>query len=161
MEEYLLTLRRGLPHNGMRGTQNENVIGDHIRQSKNCYCCFDTTSAEDCAYACNVNNVTDCYDVNFAALGAELIYEVHSGAGLKNSNFCNVCWQSSDLEYCEYVFNSHDCFGCVSRNHASYEILNVKYDPKEYAARVEKIKKEMRAEGGYGKHLESVYEGGT
>ncbi|OGJ45882.1 hypothetical protein A3J23_03810 [Candidatus Peregrinibacteria bacterium RIFCSPLOWO2_02_FULL_48_14] len=139
------------PHVYLQGFQNENVVGDHIFNSRNCYSCFDVNSIEDCYYMFNAYTVKDCMDTVYTNTNSELNYFCQSAVNLRDSNFCNVCWYSQGLEYCEYVFNSHDCFGCVGRNHAQYEILNKSYPKEEYFRRVMEIKEQMKAEGTYGR----------
>lgn len=146
-----IQLRETLPRIATQGFNNENVVGDHISNSKNAFYCFDVSENEDTAYIFNSNNIKDCIDCNYTGIGAELNYMCHSAVTLVNSSFCNVCWQSQNLEYCEYVFNSHDCFGCVSRNHAEYEILNQKYPKEEYFKRVAALKEELKNERTYGR----------
>lgn len=147
-----------IPRLYMHQLHNTNCIGDYLYDSKNSYCCFDCFDLEDCRYMFNAYHHKDSQDCAFTGLThCELCYEVMSGVSDYNCNFCNVCWDSQNLEYCEYVFNSHDCFGCVSRNHASYEILNKKYEKDEYFEEVAKIKDKMRQQGIYGRHLEPVY----
>jgi hypothetical protein len=145
------------PHVFAQNYNNDEFTGDHVFNSKNAFNCFDVNELEDCFHATNLFHSKDCCDANFCAW-AELVYECHSGVQLYGSNFCNVCWYSQNLEYCEYVFNSHDCFGCVSRNHARYEILNEQYEEEEYHARVAEIKSEMRKQGIYGEHAPSIYD---
>lgn len=144
-------LQESLPHIAMHGFNNENAMGDHIFNSRNTFYCFDVSNQEDTMYIYNSIQMKDSMDCNYSSLGAELDYMCHSGVTLFNSNFCSVCWYSQNLEYCEYVFNSHDCFGCVSRSHAEYEILNEKYSKDEYFKKVAHIKEELKREGNYGK----------
>lgn len=146
-----LELKRTQPHNAMQGVQNENVIGDHIFRSRNVFYGFDVSDQEDTMFAFNASNNKDSLDFCNAGQGSELIYMCHSAVALYNSNFCNVCWFSQNLEYCEYVFNSHDCFGCVGRNHAEYEILNQKYSKKDYFKKVAEIREELKSERSYGR----------
>ena len=146
------------PHICVQGYNKEDCLGDHIYNSKNALYSFDVSGMEDCCYVCNSTQSKDIYDVNFCAW-AELLYECHSGAKLYNSSFCDTCWYSQNLEYCEYVFNSHDCFGCVALNHAKYCILNKPYSEVDYFAKVAEIKAEMKRTGEYGKMFESQYEG--
>lgn len=145
-----LTLQNSLPRVSMQGFNNENVFGDHIFNSKNAFYCFDVSNQEDTMYIFNSIGMKDSMDCNYSSLGSELNYMCHSGVTLFNSNFCSICWYSQNLEYCEYVFNSHDCFGCVSRNRAEYEILNRKYSKDEYFKRVAQIKDELKKDGSYG-----------
>lgn len=67
------------------------------------------------------------------------------------STFNKNCYLSSGTHYCELVFNSHDCLGCIARNHAEYEILNKKYPKEEYFKRFEEIKKELQNQNMWGK----------
>jgi hypothetical protein len=135
----------------MQGHNNENVMGDHVFNSKNAFFCFDVSNQEDTMYIFNSIGMKDSMDLNYSSLGTELCYMCHSGVTLFNSNFCSVCWYSQNLEFCEYVFNSHDCFGCVSRNRAEYEILNQKYSKDEYFKKLAQIKAELKADGSYGR----------
>lgn len=137
---------------------NEHSVGDYLYDSRNCFACYDTHEAEDCRYLYNAHLMKDCQDCCFCGVQEnELNYEVMSGIGIHGCQFCNVCWYSQNLEYCEYVFNSHDCFGCVSLNHAEYCILNHPYPKDEYFRRITQIKEEMQVQGIYGQHLPSIY----
>lgn len=156
--EMLEKEKRKHPHIFMQGYNNENVTGNHISWSKNAHECFNINDAEDCLYIGNGYQIKDCMDCNYTAMGSELNYFCHSAVSLYNSNFCDVCWYSQNLEYCEYVFNSHNCFGCVSLNHASYRILNIQYKPEEYRRRVVDIKAQMKKEGIYGDFFMSNYQ---
>lgn len=144
-------LKKTLPHNCMRGFNNEKVAGDHISNSRNAFYCFDASEQEDTMYMFNAFNTKDAVDCSNTGQGSELNYMCHSAVTLFNSNFCNISWHSQNLEYCEYVFNSHDCFGCVGRNHAEYEILNKKYSKEEYFKEVARIKNELTKDGTYGR----------
>lgn len=144
-------LVRTLPHVYLQGFQNENVIGDHIFHSRNAFYCFDVNEIEDCFYMFNAYTVKDCMDTINTNINSELNYMCMSAVNIFNSNFCSVCWYSRNLEYCEYVYHSHDCFGCVSRSHAEYEILNQKYTKEDYFKKVAEIKEELREEGSYGR----------
>jgi len=148
--EEFTNLKNTLPHAHFQGYQNENTVGDHIFRSRNVYSGFDVSDQEDTAYVFNSHQAKDCMDIAYSSIGTELCYMCHSGVTLFNSNFCNICWYSQNLEYCEYVYNSHDCFGCVSRSHAEYEILNEKYSKDEYFKKVAQIKDELKADGSYG-----------
>lgn len=146
-----IKLEESLPHNYFQGFQNENAIGDHIFHSKNAFYCFDANELEDSMYIFNGYRIKDVVDCNYTGQGSEMNYMCHSAVTLFNSNFCSICWYCQNLEYCEYVFNSHDCFGCVGRNHAEYEILNKKYSKEEYFKELARIKAELKSDGSYGK----------
>lgn len=144
-------LKNKLPHIYLQGFQNENTVGDHVFNSKNAFYCFDASEQEDTFYMWNASRTKDAMDCSYTGMGSELNYMCHSAVTLYDSSFCNICWYSQNLEYCEYVFNSHDCFGCVSRNHAEYEILNQKYLKEEYFRKVAQIKQALKKDGSYGK----------
>lgn len=149
--DEFVRLKKESPRQALQGFNNENVFGEHIYNSRNALYCFDVRNQEDTAYIYNSPNLKNAMDCCYNAQGSELNYMVHSGVTLYNSNFCNVCWYCQNLEYCEFVFNSHDCFGCVSRNHAQYEILNEKCDKNDYFKRVAEIKAILKKEGSYGR----------
>lgn len=133
----------------------ENCLGSFLENSKNSIFCYNGTDLEDCLYmqtvAHHVKDTCDCDSIGYDP--SELLYECIGITGGQNNNFCYACWHNSDIEYCELVFNSHHCFGCIARNHAEYEILNVKYEPAEWFKRVAEIKKDLRREGLYGKWI--------
>lgn len=146
-------LRKRTPQRAIFQKNCENCFGSDLRNSKNLYYCFSVKNGEDIMYGgTNVNQAKDCCDIDNTA--ATLAQEVYQGIGVTGSyNLigCNVNWFSQNCYYCELMFNSHDCFGCISRNHAEYEILNVKYPKEEYFKKVEKLKKELGAQGLWGK----------
>ncbi len=137
---------------------NENCTGDYLYNSCNAHYCWDSNHLWDSGYCYNATTLKDCYDMVYAgALPAELCYECMSAVDLYNSNFCNLCWYSGNLEYCEMCFNCRDCFGCIYLNAKQFYILNKPYSEEEYKKKVAEIKTLMRQEGIYGKHLESDY----
>lgn len=141
-----------------RQIQCEDSVGDYLENTRGCFYCFDGRDVEDCLYCERpVKGLKNNVDCAYCFKGTEMCYEIMSGVSLSYSNFCNVCWYGSNLEYCEYVFNSHDCFGCVSLNHASYRILNQQFSKEQYLKRIIEIKEQMKQEGIYGKHLASVF----
>lgn len=71
--------------------------------------------------------------------------------------FCFGCWYSSDLAYCDSVYSSHDCFGCVTLNHPECAILNVPYSKENYFKKLDEIKAEMKADATWGTWFKSTY----
>lgn len=147
-------LRLSVPHVGFIQKNCEYSLGSYLNNCKNCLFCFNATDCEDCCYIKRANATKDSIDCdNIGYDPSELLYECIGNSGNTNCNFCFGCWHNADLEYCDLVFNSHDCFGCISRSHAEYEILNQKYSKDEYFKKVRQIKEELRREGLYGKWL--------
>lgn len=135
---------------------NENSTGDYIYHCKNCYACFDGKKLEDCLYLTSSIECKDCVDMANSYFGCELSYEVMSSIELYNCNFSNFCFNSRDLEYCEYCYNSQNCFGSFYLQHKQFYIFNKPYSKENYLKKVAEIKEAMCAEGSYGKHLPSA-----
>lgn len=143
-------LKTKVPRKFAELIQVENCFGDYIYHSRNAYHAFDVVECQDIDYVVESKKLKDCYDITILE-NSELCYDISSSHVLTNCNFCFQCTYSSDLEYCELVFNSRYCFGCISRNHAEYEILNEKYSRDEYFKKVREIKEQLKREETYGR----------
>lgn len=130
----------------------ENCLGSELRNCRDILFSFRVKNGEDIIYGgTNINQCKSSMDVdNIAATMAEEVYNSLGATGSYNIMCCNTNWFSQNCFYCELVFNSHDCFGCIARNHAEYEILNVKYPKEEYFKSVEAIKDELKTAGQWG-----------
>lgn len=157
MWEMLEQLKRQVPHLCVHELNNENSTGDYVYGCKNTHQSFDVKDMEDCFYCDNALSLKDCMDMSNSYYNSEMNYEVMSEMGLTNCNYCVTCFDSDSLDHCELLYNSHDCFGCFSMNHAEYCIFNKQYEKDEYFAEVERIKGEMLESGEYGKFLPSTY----
>lgn len=150
--QMLCELRLKTPQRSVFQKNCENCVGSDLRNSKNLWNCFSVKNGEEVIYGgTNCNQIKDSMDCDNIA--ATLSQDLYQGIGITGSYgiMCgNVIWFSNNLAYCELMFNSHDCFGCIARNHAEYEILNVKYPKEEYFLRVEAIKQELRTQGLWG-----------
>jgi hypothetical protein len=127
----------------------ENSFGDYLYNCKNAFYAFDSNECEDIGYVAEGRSLKDSYDI-FVLEYSELCYQCSSNYRLNNSNFCFACTTSSDLDFCELVFNSKNCFGCVGINHKEYHILNQPYSKEEYFNKVAEIKAELSREKDYG-----------
>lgn len=153
--EAMERLREKHPHIASVQTNTQNCVGDHIINSKNCSWAFATTESEDCCYVFHNDHLKDSMDTDLMA-ASELIYECTPGYDLYNCNFCLECGNTKNAEFCVRVFNSHDCFGCVGRDHAEFEILNQKYPKDEYFKRVAQMKDQLKSEKKYTNWLPDV-----
>lgn len=153
--EILDKVRQSVPQINLIQKNCEDCLGSFLENSKGCFYSFYCRDVEDSFYmGTNIDATKDSMDCdNIGYDPSELLYECIGNTGAFNCNFCNTCWHNSNLEYCELVFNSHDCFGCIGRNHAEYEILNEKYSKEDYFKKVTEIKKELKAASLYGKWL--------
>lgn len=154
--EKLEELKRRTPRLFAHVADNENCVGDYLYHSKNSFACFDCKELEDCMYMTSSIGCRDCMDMANSYFGCELSYEVMSSLELYNCNFCNFCYYCRDCEYCEWCDHCNDCFGCFDLQHKQFYIFNEPYTRDEYFKKVAEIKKEMRADGTYGKHLSAT-----
>lgn len=145
-----------VPVVSLYGDNNEGCSGENIYNCKDSYWAFDSKGLRDCYYVYHCDDSKDLYDCSHLGW-SEVCYEIMSGGNLMNCMFCYGCWYSNDLEYCDLVYNSHDCFLCVSLNHASYCILNKEYSEEEYKKKVAEIKTSMKADGTWGQWYESGF----
>lgn len=153
LHKMLDELRQKIPQRQFFQKNCENCIGTELRNCKNVFYSYRVKNAEDVIYGgTHVAVCKSSMDIDNCA--ATMTEELYNSIGITSAyDFicCHVCWFSQNLYYCEHVFNSHDCLGCIARNHAEYEILNVKYSKEEYFKRFEEIKRELLAKNQWGK----------
>lgn len=157
LREILKQVSEKAPRLFVHVLNNENSTGDYVYNSKNAANCFDVKNLEDCGYCNNSLSLKDCFDMSNSYYNSELNYEVMSAMNIGNCNFCVTCFDSNDLDHCEHVYNSHDCFGCISLKHAEYCILNEQYSKDEYFKKVREIKEQMKQNGEYMQFVSSTY----
>lgn len=157
IEERVEELKRKTPRLYVHQLHNENCTGDYVYHSKNASVCYDTTKLEDCMYCNNSEDLKDCMDASNSYFKSQLSYEIMATMELYNCNYCVACFYSRDLDYCENVHNSRNCFGCFSMNHAEFCIFNEKYSEEEYFKKRAEIIEQMKKDSEYGEHLSSTY----
>ncbi|MFA7686064.1 MAG: hypothetical protein WCX95_04670 [Candidatus Gracilibacteria bacterium] len=154
-EKFKLTF----PQKYMRGVQNENVIGNHVINSKNAYYCFDSMNLWDCRYCYQAFiSAKDSMDIQESG-GCELNYEtVNCAYNVYNAFSCFQCMDNcNNLKYCIQCQGCSNCFGCVGLKRKKYCILNKQYTPEEYEQLVAKIIKHMMTAGEYGEFFPIHY----
>ncbi|MCX6721780.1 MAG: hypothetical protein NTY04_01115 [Candidatus Staskawiczbacteria bacterium] len=125
----------------------QNVIGDNVEDSRNCYHCFDLDGDAENSKYCHwsTRGLKDCYDSGPGAGGSsELLYEGIS-IGVKNAR-CKlgaIVWYSHDAQYCYNCQDSHDLFGCVGMRNKQYCIFNKQYTKEGYEKLASKIIEHM------------------
>lgn len=127
----------------------ENITGNNLANARNASECYDSKNLEDVRYSQDVGNMKDCMDCTRIGT-AEMLYECKAIIDLKYAKFCNLCYYSSNLEYCDNCQNSHDSFGCMSLKNNRHCILNKQYKPEEYEEMKKKIIEHMKSTGEYG-----------
>ncbi|MEI8174964.1 MAG: hypothetical protein WCG28_03370 [bacterium] len=135
-------------HKHLKLTNTNNVVGDQVTNSHNCYELFDfNDGAENVKYASwGSKGLKDSYDVGpGCGDSSELNYEGIS-VGVQNSFilFSATVWWSRNIFYSFMMNNCHDCFGCAEMNGKQYCILNKQYTKEEYEILVPKIIEQMK-----------------
>lgn len=143
-------LKRKIPRVFALQVNAEDCTGNGIYHSKNVVESFDVNECQDSGYLLECKKVTDSWDISILE-DAPMCYQVSSGHIMNNCNFCYFCVDCSNLEYCESMISSHDCFGCISLRRKQYYILNEgPYSKEEYFRKVTEIKDQLRRDGMYG-----------
>ena len=146
-------LRRRQPQKAVRGSQNDNVLGNYLLNSKNAHWCFDCRDLRDGRYCFQTfMKANDCMDVDQVG-EAQLCYECSNiGYNAYNCRFCFSCLnQISDLTYCEACFNGcTNLFGCIGLKRKTFCILNKQYSESDYRALLPRIVKHMEHTGEWG-----------
>jgi len=93
---------------------NENVSGDYIKNSKNAQHCFIVSYGEDLKYVYESTRSVNSYD-SVRCGKSEMLYCCAATVELFNSAFCNLCYQSDHLLYCDNCQSGcSNCFGCFA-----------------------------------------------
>jgi hypothetical protein len=151
-EQYV----KSKPHKAVEGEHNENVVGDHVYNSKNAFYCFDCKDLEDCKFCAKVaSNVKNCMDYTSWGFKAELVYNSAAcGDGIYNLRFCSTCTtNNSNLDYCLQCTSCSDLFACVGLKKKKYCIFNKQYSKEEYFILKEKIFEHMKRTGEWGEYF--------
>jgi Zn ribbon nucleic-acid-binding protein len=127
--------------------KTENVIGDNIENSQNCYYCFDLAGDAQNVKYCHwgTYGLKDSYDTGPGTGGkSELTYEGVS-IGVQNSmcSFGTIIWNCNNVLYSFWLQNCSNCFGCVGLKNKQYCVFNKQYSKEEYFLKIEEIKKHM------------------
>lgn len=148
-------LRRKLPHVSMHTRRCENVFGDYVFDSKNCYNVFKGHELQDSLHISSSKSLKDCVDCDMTHR-CELTYEAIEDNQNYNCNFLYWCADMRDCEYMMYCFNTEHCFGCFNLKRKKFHILNRPHEEKEYYEIVAKIKENLRHEGKYQNFLPDI-----
>ena len=126
-----------LPYREYTGnSQNLNVSGDYIYESKNakeCYMCSGVEDSKYCQFV-SVPKAANCMDYYGWGNSATLVYEcAASGEGIQNLKFSfGMFGNGIDSEYCGFCIGSNNNFGCSNLKRKKYCILNKEYSKEEY-----------------------------
>lgn len=142
-------LLREIPKKYMWGRNFINCTGNYVDNSKDSDHVFEASNIEDSKFVTQSAHEKDSYDIHQAGWG-ELLYEIQASVELSFSKFCNLCYHSSNLEYCDNIQSSENCFGCISLKRNKFCILNKQYSEDEYHKLVAKIIDHMKKTKEYG-----------
>ncbi|MBI5621751.1 hypothetical protein HY933_02725 [Candidatus Falkowbacteria bacterium] len=129
-----------------------NCSGDNLRDSKNCFHCFDMVGGNGNRYSADsAVNTKDIMDSSVGSLDNELIYEVLSTITGYRVMFGTYCWACNFCQYCDHLLlGGSYCFGCSGIKNGKYAILNKEYEEAEYTRLVQKIIGQMKRDGEWG-----------
>jgi hypothetical protein len=126
-------------------TNSNNVIGDDIKNTKNCQNCFATRhGVENCKniFTCGLL-LKDSHDTTTGGETSELFYETASCLESQRVMFSHGIVNCRDVGYSNRIYNCSDCFGCTMLKNKKYCILNKQYTKEEYERLIPKIKEHM------------------
>ncbi|MBL4693986.1 hypothetical protein JKY72_01300 [Candidatus Gracilibacteria bacterium] len=145
-------LKLEVPHRSYIGTNNENVGGNYIFNSKDCYDVWGVADCRDVRHSFQLAEAKDCIGVANGEYGELLCNVMAFYKDVSRCIFSTFLWDGIDaLIYSSYCnSNVRDCFGCIGLRHKQYCILNKQYSKEEYEKLVPKIIEYMRKTGEWG-----------
>jgi hypothetical protein len=136
---------------------SENVSGNDIRESKDCYQGFQVENSEHTRYTLMSNYLKDSMDISFAGY-AERLYDTQNvGMHSANVKFSFAGKEILDSEYTMSCNNCSNLFGCIGLKNTSYAIFNKVYEPTEYFEKLDALKTKMLERGEYGEFFPMLY----
>ncbi len=148
--KYQDMLRNRTIHRDLALLHCEDCTGDFLYQCKNVRDSFEVVDSQDCRYCHDAGYLKDCYDIYESAFDCELQCDSYSCNRAKYILFTGICYDTSNLAYCNNCHNSHDLFGCIGMKRNKYCILNKEYSKEEYEMLVPKLIEHMKKSGEYG-----------
>lgn len=138
------------PRRNLFLVQCENVLGDHLKNCKNCAFCFDCQELEDCKYMTNSPAKCDhCQDIEGAGF-LSWSYQCLGTAG-NHLLYSDHHWTNGgDLTFCSYAMSSSNCFGCAGVKKGEYCIFNKQYSKEEFGVMAARIVEHMMKTGEWG-----------
>lgn len=149
VEEKLEGLNLLHPHRAMISLNSENVSGNYIFNSKNCFDCFQISNNEGCNYNIQTVDNKDCFDMNYTEEN-ELCYEYLGNYRNYKTVFSAICYGCSDVWYSDYCTNCKNCFGCSGLKNKEFCILNKQYSKDEYLEMRDRLIGMMKINGEWG-----------
>ena len=132
------------------GTNNENVSGNQIFNSKGVDLGFDIHNCEDVSSVLRTYATKSSNDASYVFIGEEL-HEIISVINATRSSFGFALYEGVfEVEYSATISSSHDLFGCVGMRRKQYCIFNKQYSKDDYLILKEKVIEHMKNTGEWG-----------
>ena len=138
------------PHRYAFITNSQNVTGDSIQNSKNCQNCFHALDGvQNCKYVYYGGlNLKDSMDVTTSGDLSEIMYESMANIRSSRTFFSARGTSTNNVQYCEGLKESSNCFGSAMLKNKKYCILNKQYSEEEYKTMLPKIIAHMGSDYG-------------
>lgn len=137
------------PHRANKNINCEECTGDYLLECKNVEEAYLFEKSRDVKYGYIGLEVKDSMDLSSFGWG-EALYNVASSIELNNVIAASSTINLNYSQYCFVCFNSSDLFGCTALNRKKHCIFNKQYSPAEYEKLKEKIITHMKKTGEYG-----------
>lgn len=138
-QEKFNKLKQRYPRPPTHSLSNENSdYGDYLFRCKNAFFSFDTADSADICYIFDSFKTTDCIDGDYV-VESEKLYECVDSFKAYNSTYLNYCARIYDSHFCFDCNDSNNLFGCVYLNHKQYCIFNKQYKKEEYEKKVQEL----------------------
>lgn len=148
-ERFWMEVRKNALHRDVMNLQAEGCTGDHLFNNKAVFNSYYTFACQDVAYSYDCGEVTTALDATEPFKG-ESHYETHACNLGYQLLVCSKCYESDHLSYCQYCWNSSNCFGCFGLKRKKYCIFNKQYTKEAYEKLVPRILEHMKTTGEYG-----------
>ncbi len=151
MKKQFADFCRNFPVRENQNSNCQNVIGDFMKDSENCFMCFQGRNSRGCRYCMtHCNDQINCFDTGSSR--SENCLNVGTRSMAKDCKFCHELIGGNNLEYCyEITATCNDMFGCVGiKTPSEYMILNKQYTKDKYFELKKKIIAYMKETGEYG-----------
>lgn len=132
------------------GVKNENVTWNHIYESNNCWCVFDTQASEDSKYVYTGYGIQNSYDISFTWWMTRFSYDCLTMWGSESCLFCHSVFDSSECILSEFCYGCDSLFGCQWLRKKKHCILNMSYAKNEYEQLAWKLIDHMTSTGEWG-----------
>lgn len=149
-EQYALLVKNEAIRKASEIEQSVNVSGSMIFNCKNVKNSFDVYDMEDSKNVTLSLEGKDSMDSYHFGFKSELVYESHALIRAYNVLFSHLCYDDSDIMYCDSCHNGQNLFGCVGVKQGEYSIFNKKYLQQEYIALKGKIISHMKETKEFG-----------